>query len=612
VSPRRNPTAPPAIPGFEHVSLIGSGGFSDVFLYEQKRPRRRVAIKVLLHEWANVQQRAAFDAEADLMARLSTHPSIVTIYEADIASDGRPYLAMEFCSRPSLGTRYRTERLGLAECLRVVVQIAGAVETAHRAGILHRDIKPANILGTDYGHPVLTDFGISSTLDDVARAEGLSIPWSPPESFGDPPASGVGTDVWALGATLYSFLAGRSPFEVPGASNGSADLVQRICAQPLAHTGRSDVPASLELVLATSMAKDPAARYPSVLDFARALQQVQIELALGVTPIDLLDDSGIVVVDDDGDDLDDADDEPGTRLRGVVSIDPAGPGAPGRPRDAAGPVERLGAGAAAWPGTAPVGQTPVAPVRRDPGVPPVFAPAPQPVRPATPDPRPVAVVDPGWTGGVAASAPVAPAVTAAPAPAVPRWTGDVPGMPTPQATPLEPVEDTVLRAAPAAEEPVEEAPRKRPVWQAVVAVVALVALAGGGATAYALTRNHTQKAGADPAASAPAREHPAGTTDEGPANDNLGDLVPAVTNLKGKADKGGKTATFTWDFPGKEGDTFQWWVVEAIHEGKRQPTSQHKAVVPVGAHGDVCLKVIAVRDGKQSASGPAAACLKGD
>jgi serine/threonine protein kinase len=606
VSPRRNPTAPPAIPGFEHVSLIGSGGFSDVFLYEQKRPRRRVAIKVLLHEWANAQQRAAFDAEADLMARLSTHPSIVTIYEADIASDGRPYLAMEYCSRPSLGTRYRTERLGVAECLRVVVQIAGAVETAHRAGILHRDIKPANILGTDYGHPVLTDFGISSTLDDVARAEGLSIPWSPPESFADPPVAGVGTDVWALGATLYSFLAGRSPFEVPGASNGSADLVQRICAQPLAHTGRSDVPASLELVLATSMAKDPAARYPSVLDFARALQQVQIELALGVTPIDLLDDSGVVVADDD--DLDDPDDEPGTRLRGVVSIDPAGPGAPGKPRDAAGPVERLGTGAS-WPG-APQAGTPVAPARRDPGVPPVFVPAPEPVRPAAAEPRPVAVVDPGWTGGVATSAPAAPATTAAPAPAAPRWTGDVPGMPTPQATPLEPVEDTVLRAAPAAEEEVvEEAPRKRPVWQSVAAVVALVALAGGGATAYALTRGHAQKADAQETTST--REHPAGTEDDGPAQDNLGDLVPAVTNLKGKADKGGKTATFTWEYQGKDGDTFRWQTVTALGAGKSQPTSQRKAVAAVGQDGNVCIKVVAVRDGKQSLESEGA-CLKGD
>ncbi|MDF2808285.1 MAG: hypothetical protein K0S43_3231, partial [Cellulosimicrobium sp.] len=85
MSTKRAPSPPPEIKGFEYVSLVGSGGFSDVFLYQQQRPRRRVAVKVLLHEWSSHSQRAAFDAEADLMATLSTHPSIVTMYEADIA-----------------------------------------------------------------------------------------------------------------------------------------------------------------------------------------------------------------------------------------------------------------------------------------------------------------------------------------------------------------------------------------------------------------------------------------------------------------------------------------------------------------------------------------------
>ncbi|WP_159791669.1 serine/threonine-protein kinase [Puerhibacterium puerhi] len=328
MSSKRPPSAPPRIEGFEYVSLVGSGGFSDVFLYQQQRPRRRVAVKVLLSE-RTASQRAAFDAEADLMATLSTHPSIVTMYEASIAEDGRPYLAMEYCSRPNLGSRYRTERFSVAEALRVAVQIAGAVETAHRAGILHRDIKPANILVTDYGHPVLTDFGISSTLDDARAAEGMSIPWSPPESFGDPPVSGVATDVWALAATLYTLLAGRSPFEVPGGPNGSADLVARIERAPLQPTGRDDVPASLERVLATAMAKRPESRYPSVLALARALQHVQTELRLAVTPIDLLDDSGEVAEEE-------PDDEPGTRLRSVTSIDPAA--APVAPRPASTPA----------------------------------------------------------------------------------------------------------------------------------------------------------------------------------------------------------------------------------------------------------------------------------
>jgi hypothetical protein len=349
VSSKRAPSTPPHIDGFEYVSVIGSGGFSDVFLYQQIRPRRRVAVKVLLSE-RSASQAAAFEAEADLMATLSSHPSIVTMYEADIASDGRPYLAMEYCSRPNLGARYRHERFAVAEALRITIQVAGAVETAHRAGIIHRDIKPANILVTEYGHPALTDFGISSTLDDASRAEGMSIPWSPPEAFLDPPRNGVATDVWGLAATLYTLLAGRSPFEVTGGSNSTADLVSRIESSRLAPVGRSDVPVSLERILATAMAKSPSSRYATVLAFARALQHVQNELQLGVTPIDILDDSGQVHADAEVDD-----DEPGTRLRDVVSIDAQAPARPAAPQGpgmfAPRPAAAVGAAAAA-PGTA--------------------------------------------------------------------------------------------------------------------------------------------------------------------------------------------------------------------------------------------------------------------
>lgn len=314
MSSKRAPSAPPQIAGFEYKKLIGSGGFSDVFLYEQQRPKRLVAVKVLLKEHASDAQRAAFDSEADLMAVLGNHPSIVTMYEASVAADGRPFLAMEYCSRPNLGARYRSERFSLAEALRTTIQIAGAVETAHRLGILHRDLKPANILVTQFGHPVLTDFGISSTVDQASAAEGMSIPWSPPESFGDPPLAGKTTDVWALAATCYTLLAGRTPFEVPGGSNTSADLVARIEQSPLPAIGRNDVPPALEQVLRIAMAKQPASRYPSVLAFARALQQVQVGLARDMTPIDLLDETGAVAEEEQDDD--------GTRLKNVTAIDP--------------------------------------------------------------------------------------------------------------------------------------------------------------------------------------------------------------------------------------------------------------------------------------------------
>ncbi len=311
----RRPSPPPQLPGFTYVEPLGTGGFADVFLYEQQMPRRRVAVKVLLADRISSGAAQEFADEANVMAMLSTHPAIVTIYQAGVAGDGRPYLVMEYCPRPNLQLRARKEPFSVAEALRVGVQVAGAVETAHRAGVLHRDIKPANILVTEYNRPALTDFGIASTTGATGEASGMSIPWSPPESFAEPPQSGPRTDVWALGATLYTLLAGRSPFERPGERNSSADLIERIERAALPPLGRPDSPESLQRLLERAMAKNPDDRFPSAVAFARALQKVQIELSHSVTPIDIVDDHPPMEDrDDDGDGL--------TRVREIVSIDP--------------------------------------------------------------------------------------------------------------------------------------------------------------------------------------------------------------------------------------------------------------------------------------------------
>ncbi len=212
----RRPSPPPSLPGFTYVEPLGTGGFADVFLYEQEMPRRRVAVKVLLADRISSGAAQEFADEANVMAMLSTHPAIVTIYQAGVAGGRSPYLVMEYCPRPNLQIRSRKEPFSVAEALRVGIQVAGAVETAHRAGVLHRDIKPANILVTEYNRPALTDFGSRRRPVRRASPSGMSIPWSPPESFAEPPQSGPRTDVWALGATLYTLLAGRSPFERPG------------------------------------------------------------------------------------------------------------------------------------------------------------------------------------------------------------------------------------------------------------------------------------------------------------------------------------------------------------------------------------------------------------
>ncbi|MCS0500719.1 serine/threonine-protein kinase [Protaetiibacter mangrovi] len=307
---RRLPSQPPVLPGFSYVHVLGSGGFADVFLYEQNMPRRQVAVKVMLSEVVNDQVRQMFQAEANLMAQLSTHPSILTVYQASVSSDGRPYLVMELCSS-SLSERYRREPIPVPEVLRIAIKIGSAVETAHRAGVLHRDIKPSNILQTAYGHPVLSDFGIASTLGGQKdeNSVGLSIPWSAPEVLLDETPGSIASEVWSLAATTYSLLAGRSPFEVPGGANSSSDLMGRIARAKPQAIGRPDVPASLEALLRRGMSRRPEQRPESALEFVRELQLVETELGLPQTAAEIaMDDWALGTV---------ADQEERTRLRPV-------------------------------------------------------------------------------------------------------------------------------------------------------------------------------------------------------------------------------------------------------------------------------------------------------
>lgn len=391
----RPPAPPPQLPGYEHEKLLGSGGFADVFLYRQFRPQRRVAIKVLLSTVHDDTVRQQFDAEANVMAAMSTHPSIVTIHTAEVSDDHRPYLVMEYCPRPNYGLRFRRERITLAEALRVGVQIAGSVETAHRAGILHRDIKPANILVTDYNRPALTDFGISiaaGQADDLEDTQGMSIPWSPPEFFDDPPRADVRSDVFSLAATMYSLLAGQTPFERTGERNTASDLIHRISSQPLPPLGRPDVPPELNRLLSIAMAKDSSARYDTALAFGRGLQQIEQSLALPVTQMDILDDRGGGAVHASQDDELDMH----TRIRKVATVDP-GP-APRRGHDPyAGVAPALDASPAPAPSAAPASQSPQeATMLRPAGAPLAATDASPPLEAQAPEPAEAARKTPAW------------------------------------------------------------------------------------------------------------------------------------------------------------------------------------------------------------------------
>jgi eukaryotic-like serine/threonine-protein kinase len=311
----RTPTSAPQIPGYDAVRRIGSGGYADVFLYQQHSPRRQVAVKVMTPPEGGMKLSGdLFVKEANLMAQVSSHPYIAQIFGAGVSGDGRPYLVMEYYPNGNLQERARNEQMGVDEVLRTGIQVASAIETAHRAGILHRDIKPANILISAYGEPGLTDFGIASGHDRDEGTDGVSIPWAPPEAIAGE-RTDARSDVYSLAATVYTLLEGRSPFEIPGGDNSELALMGRVERDPVPAITHPGAPASLSRVLANAMAKSPESRPRTAAELARALQSVESELRFSPTKLWLISESPV-----DRSRRDDADDD-ATRAKSITEIE---------------------------------------------------------------------------------------------------------------------------------------------------------------------------------------------------------------------------------------------------------------------------------------------------
>ncbi|UUZ57856.1 serine/threonine-protein kinase [Nocardioides sp. B-3] len=269
----------PVIGGFTFVEHLGSGGFADVFLYEQQWPRQRVAVKVVRPDVPlNDREKQLFTAEANAMATLADHPYIVSVITAGVTADGgRPYLVMRYCPPPDLGVRVRSNPMAVVDAVSTGIKLASAIETAHRSGILHRDIKPSNVLVTTYHEPALTDFGIAGHIADVAGESDvrISYPRSPPELLDGRSNGSVVSDVYSPGATIWHLLVGRSPFSIPSGDNSTRALSARILHAAAPATQRSDVPPALDRLLQQCPAKNPAHRPQSALELARSLQQIE-------------------------------------------------------------------------------------------------------------------------------------------------------------------------------------------------------------------------------------------------------------------------------------------------------------------------------------------------
>jgi serine/threonine-protein kinase PknK len=273
------------IPGYRNLTVLGRGGFSTVYRAVQESVQRDVALKVLGVHMAGADAKVRFSRECATNGRVGTHPNIVTLFDSGFADDGSPYLAMQLCSGGSLSERLRaTGALPVSEVLRIGVKISAALQYAHSAGVLHRDIKPENILISDFGEPELADFGISSVDDQrlsTVTASSFTINHAAPEALAGAPSS-VSTDVYSLCSTLYTLVAGHTPFTAPS-STALVALVNMVMNQPAPSTGRADVPDSLERLLAAGLSKTPALRPVDARAVGTALQQIQGELRLPVT-----------------------------------------------------------------------------------------------------------------------------------------------------------------------------------------------------------------------------------------------------------------------------------------------------------------------------------------
>jgi eukaryotic-like serine/threonine-protein kinase len=255
---------------------LGEGGMATVYLAEDLRHSRKVALKVLRPELAAVVGAERFLAEIETTANLQ-HPYILPLFDSGEA-DGFLFYVMPYVEGESLREKLNREKqLRVDEAVALAEKVADALDYAHEQGVVHRDVKPANILLSGRGEPLVADFGIARAVSQAGGGRltetGLSLGtphyMSPEQATGDQEVD-PRSDVYALGCVLYEMLAGEPPF---AARTAQAVLVRILTEEPRPVTDvRRTVPPHVAAVIGRSLEKLPADRFPSAQAFAGALQ----------------------------------------------------------------------------------------------------------------------------------------------------------------------------------------------------------------------------------------------------------------------------------------------------------------------------------------------------
>jgi serine/threonine-protein kinase len=257
---------------YQIVSRLDEGGMAGVYKAVQPDANLNVALKVLQRTGQQDTFVQRFMQEAKIVARLD-HPHIVPVYGFGETGDYL-YIALRLIDGGTLGERFHGQPFALSELKQIVTQIGRALDYAHAKGVVHRDIKPKNILLDRHDNALLTDFGVAKDLEDDPRLTRLghtvgTPTYMSPEQIKGKTLDGR-TDIYSLGVVLYQLATGYLPFQ--------GKTMEEICAQhlnepvPSPHDKNPDLPATLEKVIFTMLAKKPADRYTTAGQMVQALE----------------------------------------------------------------------------------------------------------------------------------------------------------------------------------------------------------------------------------------------------------------------------------------------------------------------------------------------------